>query len=261
MNSLFEIWTFIFSSITTRYFLIAGIAFLFFYIFFPNKFKHLRIQNKFPKMDDYKREVFFSFISMIIFSIIALLINFVFKPYTQIYNDIHAYGIPYLFISFILMLFIHDTYFYWTHRLMHHKKLYNIFHLTHHKSRNPSPWAAYSFHPLEAVVEAGVLVVIAFIMPVHQVMFVFFFLFSIIINVIGHLGYEIFPKKLIQSKFGRYVNTSVAHNLHHKYNRGNFGFYFSFWDRIMGTLDPKTDKIYDEIKERKSNNKESWVVE
>jgi len=42
---------------------------------------------------------------------------------------------------------------------MHHKKLFRWFHLVHHQSTNPSPWAAYAFHPLEAVVEAGIIAV------------------------------------------------------------------------------------------------------
>ena len=77
------------------------------------------------------------------------------RPYTKIYEDIQERGWLYYFTAFPIMLIMHDTYFYWTHRIMHHKLLFNSFHLVHHKSTNPSPWAAYAFHPLEAVVENG----------------------------------------------------------------------------------------------------------
>tara|TARA_B110001450_G_C17538428_1_gene447614 strand:+ start:480 stop:671 length:192 start_codon:yes stop_codon:yes gene_type:complete len=43
----------------------------------------------------------------------------------------------------------------------------------------------------------------------------------------------------------KWINTSVAHNLHHKKFDGNYGFYFLFWDRIMGTLREEYDKTYE----------------
>jgi sterol desaturase/sphingolipid hydroxylase (fatty acid hydroxylase superfamily) len=50
---------------------------------------------------------------------------------------------------------------------MHSSALYQWVHKIHHLPMNPSPWAAYAFHPLEAVVEAGIVVVFAFVIPVH----------------------------------------------------------------------------------------------
>jgi lathosterol oxidase len=65
-------------------------------------------------------------------------------------------------VSLALMLLLHDAWFYWTHRLMHHPKIFRHVHLVHHRSINPSPWAAYSFHPIEAVIEAGIYLLIVF---------------------------------------------------------------------------------------------------
>jgi sterol desaturase/sphingolipid hydroxylase (fatty acid hydroxylase superfamily) len=150
------------------------------------------------------------------------------------------------------MFIIHDTYFYWVHRLMHHPKLYRRVHLIHHKSTNPSPWTAYAFHPLEAVLEAGIIPVIAFTLPVQRDALVWFFLFQIIYNVYGHLGYELYPKNFHKTWIGRYVNTSVAHNLHHKHFTGNFGLYTLVWDRLMGTMNPRYDETYEAVTQRTS---------
>lgn len=35
---------------------------------------------------------------------------------------------------------------------------------------------------------------------------------------------------------GKYVNTSVAHNLHHPKFHGNYGLYTLTWDRLFGTF-------------------------
>jgi sterol desaturase/sphingolipid hydroxylase (fatty acid hydroxylase superfamily) len=58
----------------------------------------------------------------------------------------------------------------------------------------------------------------------------------IIYNVYGHLGYEIYPKWFSRHPLGKWINTSVNHNQHHQYFKGNYGLYFLFWDRLMGTI-------------------------
>lgn len=143
------------------------------------------------------------------------------------------------------MVFLHDAYFYWVHRLMHTKWLYGHVHKVHHISTNPSPWTAYAFHPLEAVVEAGILPLIAFTLPVHPSAIASFFFFQIAYNVYGHLGFELYPKGFHKTAIGKYVNTSVAHNLHHSRFNGNYGLYFLIWDRLMGTLREDYDRVYE----------------
>ena len=63
-----------------------------------------------------------------------------------------------------------------------------------------------------------------------------FFLFQIMYNVYGHLGFELYPVGFSKHPLGKWLNTSVAHNQHHHHFKGNYGLYFTFWDRIMGTL-------------------------
>jgi sterol desaturase/sphingolipid hydroxylase (fatty acid hydroxylase superfamily) len=82
-----------------------------------------------------------------------------------------------------------------------------------------------------------------------------FFGFSIFaINVYGHLGYEIAPKWFRNSIFFEFINSSVYHNLHHSKFKGNYGLYFRFWDKIMGTEHEDYVKMYDEIQSRRFLN-------
>lgn len=238
----------------TRYFLIAGIAFLIFYVLFDKRFLGRKIQSKIPKLADHKRDVFYSIITIIIFGALPVIFleNDKIRPYTQLYQNIDQYGWVYFFLAFPLMILIHDAYFYWTHRIMHHPKLFKLFHLIHHKSTSPTPWTAYSFHPLEAVVETGIFVVIIFIMPVHQIHLAVFFTIVFVYNVYGHLGYELFSPKFHKSLVGKWISTGTAHNMHHQFFKGNYGLYFLFWDRWMGTLRPEYDKKFG-IKSAKQN--------
>ena len=58
------------------------------------------------------------------------------------------------------------------------------------------------------------------------------------------------PKGFHKTWIGRWVITSVSHNLHHKRFTGNFGLYFLFWDRAMGTMREDYDRMYEEATER-----------
>jgi hypothetical protein len=130
---------------------------------------------------------------------------------------------------------MHDTYFYWTHRLMHHRRLYRLFHHTHHLSTCPTPWAAYAFSPAEALVQASIGPVIVLTIPVHPTAFAAFMVWQITFNVLGHCGYELLPPWFLRTPAGWVFNSVTHHALHHEKFRANFGLYFNIWDRLMGT--------------------------
>ncbi len=235
-----------------RYFMFAGIAFLLFYIFFRNRWLYRKIQNRFPKNTDYLREAFYSALTISIFALVSLVL-FWYPPvakHTTLYKNIADYGWGYYFAIFPVLFILHDTYFYFAHRLMHHKSLFKWFHLVHHQSTNPSPWAAYAFHPLEAVVEVGIVLVFSFTLPIHKTHLMIFFLMMIVYNVYGHLGYELYPKGFSKSAVGKWINTSVNHNQHHQYFKGNYGLYFLFWDRLLGTIREDYDERFEDVKTR-----------
>jgi len=244
----------LFLVVLLRYLIIAAIAFGVFYAWKKKAWSYKKIQAKFPRANDYGREIIYSVITAVLFTVIGYVLFMTpIRPYTQLYVDIGEYGVFYFVTSIGLMLLIHDTYFYWTHRLMHHPKVFPWFHKVHHLSTNPSPWAAFAFHPLEAVVEAGIIVVFAFIMPVHPLSIGLFLLIMMIYNVYGHLGYELYPKNFSTSRIGKWLNTSINHNQHHQHFKGNYGLYFLWWDRWMGTLRTDYDARFAEVKNRVSN--------
>jgi sterol desaturase/sphingolipid hydroxylase (fatty acid hydroxylase superfamily) len=241
-----QIW----QKIGSRYFLVAGLGFLVCYVLLRKFIASRKIQQRFPQSADYLREITFSVITISIFAFVPffLIKNDQIRPYTTFYSDITKYGWFYFFAAYPIMFIMHDTYFYWMHRLMHHPKLFRHIHLVHHKSTNPSPWAAYAFHPLEAIVENGIFAVFLFTIPIHPLHYVIFFLLSIIYNVYGHLGWELYPKGFSRHWLGKWINTSVNHNQHHQYFKGNYGLYFLFWDRMMGTIRPDYDERFEEVK-------------
>jgi len=240
-----------------RYAVVAGVFFIVFYRVLRSKLGRAKIQERKAAGSDFIREVKYSLVSSFVFAMIAMLLMVpAVGKYTLIYTDVNEYPLLWLPASVALSLVIHDTYFYWIHRLLHLKRIFPIAHLVHHRSTNPSPWAAYSFHIAESVLEGGVLIVLAFLVPMHPMAIVGFVLSSLLINVYGHLGYEVMPRWFRHSIMFEVFNTSVHHNLHHSKFRGNYGLYFRIWDRVMGTEHPDYVKEYDKIQQRRFGHSE-----
>ncbi|PRY52843.1 sterol desaturase/sphingolipid hydroxylase (fatty acid hydroxylase superfamily) [Arcticibacter pallidicorallinus] len=252
MENFIEIFISIFAVSVVRYFLVAGIAFYLVYKLLERKLSRSKIQSRQASDKDFRREILHSMQSTAIMSGVAFLVLFTdLKQYTLIYNDLSSFGSWYLPVSVALGLIIHDTYFYWMHRFLHHPKIFRYAHLIHHKSVNPSPWASYSFHVLEAFTEGAILVVLAVVLPMHPLAIALFVFSGFVINVYGHLGYEIMPRGFRRTWLFEVINTSTHHNMHHSRFKGNYGLYFRFWDRVMGTEHPEYVREYDRLQKQR----------
>ena len=251
INEIFNLWTGMYLFDLFRYLIPASLAFLIFWVIGKNNWKHLFIQKVFPKQLQIFKEFAYSMCTVVIFSIVGFgIYTAEMAGVTLIYDDVNQYGITYMIMSFILTLVFHDFYFYWTHRFMHHKKIFKYVHRVHHESTNPSPWAAYSFHPWEALIQAMVLPIMVLIFPLHPLVIFLFLTYMIVRNVIGHLGFEIFPKGFTKNKWLNWTTAVTHHNIHHERFNSNYGLYFSWWDRWMKTEDKKYHHDFEEVKSR-----------
>jgi len=105
----------------------------------------------------------------------------------------------------------------------------------HHRSVQPTPWASFSFDPIEAVSAAWLLPVMALFMPIHVGTALALLMIMTINAVFNHAGWEVYPDKWIKGWWGRHIITASHHNLHHTKFKGNYGLYFRFWDKVCGT--------------------------
>jgi Delta7-sterol 5-desaturase len=168
------------------------------------------------------------------------------------YWKLNAHSTGWFWSSIAISIFVHDTYFYWTHRLMHHPKLFRWFHRGHHLSMNPTPWASYAFDPLEAVVQAGIFPLVVMLYPIHPIAFGVVMLWQITFNVIGHAGFEFHPRWLMDTWLGKVLNTPTNHAMHHEKMIGNYGLYFNIWDRVMGTNHRDYEQRFREVTSRQA---------
>jgi len=206
----------------------------------PARVKARRLSRREPTAETIRHEITLSLLSAFIYALPAAIVIEMWKaggtalyagPISGIWNW------SYLAISGLIYLFVQDSYFYWTHRAMHHKKLFALTHAGHHKSVQPTPWASFSFDPLEALISAWLLPVLALFIPLHVGMALALLMIMTVNAVFNHAGWEVFPDRWVKGWWGRHIITASHHNLHHTKFTGNYGLYFRFWDKLM-----KTDK-------------------
>lgn len=221
-----------------RYALTAGLVWLLVDVLFARRLSPRRILEGRRRPGQIGREMVYSLSTVLIFAANGLLIWLLKEAgHLRIYDDVGARGWAWWWASLVLIVVAHDAYFYWTHRLMHHPRLFRTVHARHHASVHPTPWAAYAFHPLDAAVQAAFFPLFVLIVPTHEVVLGVFLLHMIVRNAIGHCAHELLPWRATRSGWLRWITPVSHHHFHHARNRGNFGLYFTWWDRWCGTQD------------------------
>ncbi|MFO0959481.1 MAG: sterol desaturase family protein [Isosphaeraceae bacterium] len=231
------------------YLLLAGLAWLLLYVLLRRRVRHRKINPEVPERGQIPREIALSLRSLLIFGlvsgVVAALIALGWK--SQLYRPIDRHGRAWYWASLGICIVLHDTYFYWTHRLMHHPRLFRLVHRAHHLSDNPAPWAAYSFSIPEAIVQALIGPILIYAVPMHFSVFLLFMVWQVAFNVYGHCGHELAPRWFLRSPLGWLLNTPTHHTQHHEKYRSNFGLYFNAWDRLMGTNNPGYERRFREV--------------
>jgi lathosterol oxidase len=244
-------YVFGFTISSLRYFLFAGLLYALFYVWKKRDFFKYKIQQKYPDNKHILREIKYSLLSISVFAGVGTLMFTLTKMgYTKAYTDFNEHSVGYFILSVVVMILAHDVYFYFAHRFMHWKAIYPYVHKIHHQSTNPSPWAAFAFHPVEALLEVAIAPIMLFVLPLHPFAILAWLLFMTTMNVIGHLGFETFPKGFTKGTITKWLNTSTHHNMHHKYVTANYGLYFNVCDRLLGTNHKAYDTEFEMVKER-----------
>lgn len=230
-----------------RYFVAAGLLFLLVWVVFAERFAARRIRPKGPKdrRAQILRELRYSLLTSLIFGLSGFLVFLGIRggwmPVSQEIGPLWAVA------GLIWMIVMHDAWFYWTHRLIHHPRLFAHVHRTHHRSFAPTPFTAYAFDPAEAAINAAFVPLHLAIFPTHPIAASLFMLHMVVRNVMGHCGHELFPRGMARHPLFGQLTGVTHHDLHHETYRYNFGLYFSWWDRWMGTEHPDYHARYDQV--------------
>ncbi|MEZ5569108.1 MAG: sterol desaturase family protein [Halioglobus sp.] len=234
LQEALQYWLIVWGFDTARYLFGAGSVALVLYVVCRRFSSGRRIQLRRARATDVSREVRFSLLTTAVYATVALVtVQLERAGYLTFYGGLDAYPLWYTVLSVPLLLILHDAY-YWAHRLMHLRPVFRLVHRIHHRSLTPTTWAAYAFAPGEAFLMALFVPLAAFCFPVHEIAMLVFLTIMIVRNAMGHSGIEFHPAWWVDSPLDIFT-TVTHHDLHHQRSRGNYGLYFTWWDRWMGT--------------------------
>lgn len=225
-------------TIWVRYGVFAGAVHAFVWGLPEDKVPAVKLAAQAPKAKTVWRETRTSLLATVIFAAPASILIYAWRHGgTAIYTETPQTAAGWLWVpaSVLLYLVLHDAYFYWTHRWMHHPRLYKWMHHTHHLAKQPTAFASFSFSPAESAVAAWFVPALAFVVPIHAGAFMFVLTFATVTAVCNHCGWEMLPLRWLDSFVGRHIITARHHNLHHTRFSRNYGLYFRWWDQLCGT--------------------------
>lgn len=239
ITSLLCLYADVFGADLMRYVVGAGGVYLVVNICLPARLARQKIRDSGPVSGQIRRELLASMRTVAIFAGVGTTIGLGSRlGIIDIYSEIGDYGWAYFAASIIILIVAHDAWFYWSHRLLHHRALFRRLHRLHHRSHNPTPFTSYSFDVGEAVVNAAFLPLILLFLPAHPIALFVFVTHMILRNALGHCGVEVFPALSNGKPLAGWLTSVTHHDLHHSHGRWNMGLYFTWWDRWMGTEHP-----------------------
>ena len=142
-------------------------------------------------------------------------------------------------LNIIIFMWLCDTWFYWSHRLLHHPFLWTYIHYYHHSFIDTTAFSQIAVHYVEGFIHGPMVYIMPhFVFPIHPAIGI----------LVG------FPTGMfaIMAHDGEILDTN-SHTKHHIYKgeesneneiRGvNYSLYWRFWDDLCGTsYNPKTSK-------------------
>lgn len=227
----------LFAIIFLRYVFVCLIFDVVFNRVWKDRFQFRRISTRLKLKPGQKRkEIYWSLLTSLIFSIFSLALIFSWQEgWTKIYSSFSVLDVIAIPLSVLCYLLVQDAYYYWLHRWMHRPLTYPYIHKIHHMSVVSTPWTSFSFHPLESLLQAITLPILVFVIPIHIVGLLLLLLIMTAAAVINHLEIEIYPRWLLEHRWGKYLIGATHHSKHHRRFFCNYGLYFSLWDHWLGT--------------------------
>ncbi|RYZ71710.1 MAG: sterol desaturase family protein [Proteobacteria bacterium] len=191
------------------------------------------------------RDVFFGIGILLLDAVVVLA---AFRSGLMIGN--HGSSLPIVLLTIAAFFVWVEIYFYYSHRLMHHPKLFWM-HKHHHRERATNPWTSLSFSVVERfVLHVGTILIPALVsqfVPLSVDAYFAYFLINYLLNVYGHLNVETIPPWVLRRPWGQLLNTTTYHALHHSRYRGHFGLFTKYLDELHGTKFKDYERVHAEV--------------
>lgn len=158
-------------------------------------------------------------------------------------------------LTILVIFFWVEFIYYWFHRLVHTKKWYWI-HRQHHVAVICWPVTFMSFslteRTIHGVLGIGTFALLSLYIPIPLEGIIGYQILFVLLDLVGHLNVEIFPKNFPKTWLGKIIFTPTYHALHHARYHGNYGLFSPFMDKFFGTQFSDYEKIQEDVADGKS---------
>ncbi|MEO9885423.1 MAG: sterol desaturase family protein [Balneola sp.] len=160
--------------------------------------------------------------------------------YTFFYEYFSVYRIPESWISFVILFFLYDLCFYWSHRMSHQISLFWGGHVVHHQSEDFNLSVALRQSSTAFIWSTPFYLPLA-ILGFDPIQFVLIGAFNLLYQFWIHTEHI--------NKIGwleKIMNTPSHHRVHHgrdpKYIDKNYAGVFIIWDKLFGTFKEEEER-------------------
>ena len=246
----------LFAVIFLRYLAFSGVYHYLLRLRWRDRLRHRIFHYEVGAGAQVKTEIRRSAAVSLIFAAFGIAVLYLWQAgHTRLYLTLDGTAdVVWLFAGPVIFLLLQETYYYWIHRWMHLPAIYQRVHRWHHESIETTAWTAFSFHPTEAVLQAVFLPLSVLLIPMHAFAFLALLTLMTLSATVNHAGIEMFPASWSRIPVLRGLIGATHHDVHHKQARYNFGLYFTFWDKWMGTESPKFTERFERTTRRPSAN-------
>ncbi|KAG0623686.1 hypothetical protein M758_3G193600 [Ceratodon purpureus] len=169
------------------------------------------------------------------------------------FSHISTWNVKGLFCAFLLHASVVESIYYGMHRAFHTESLFRNYHYLHHLSTVPEPATGGITTMLEQALQSLLLLVpllgaAALGSASISMVYIYFIAFDLF-KCWGHSNFEFVPawfRNLPGVKYLLY--TPSYHSLHHTEQNSNFCLFMPLFDYLGGTVDPRTDLLYEELR-------------
>lgn len=208
----------------TLYFALSGLSYLVFFVWGRRRFH----PDYLPDRRANRRAILLAVAGTVGNVVLMLPLHWLIAHgHSRIYWDVSEHGWAWLAVSFVLYLAFTETCIYWIHRGLHARGPYRRLHHRHHEWEDTTSWVSMAFHPVDSFLQALPHHAIGFFVPIHGWMYLSMVSFVSVWAVMIH-------DRVSFIRWGA-INYTDHHTLHHRHYTCNYGQFFTWWDRAMGT--------------------------
>lgn len=136
----------------------------------------------------------------------------------------------------VLLIIIMDFFMFCFHYLAHSLKWLHRIHNLHHTHVNTNIYSLFVLHPIETLGFGIIWLCLISLFEFNYISLILYLFLNLMYGIFGHLEKNIFPEFWSEKVATRWISNTKFHNDHHKNEANNFGFYFTYWDKIFKTI-------------------------